>query len=234
MLKAQEEAAEQAVAEASESRAQAQRLSQQVEQINTAAERRVDALTSDLARLTQLMQEQDNAAEAAQASSLAEAQRLSEQIVQLTDTANAAEAARTATLAEAQRLSQQVEHLSSAASTAESARTESERKLAARFDELARLTAILSEESRRAEASDTQSQWLRDVRRLEEGLPVWWAVMPASWRQRRTHRLYARAGLFDAEAYLALYPDVATEGMDPIRHYILHGMAEGRTRPAPS
>jgi len=177
--------------------------------------------------------QQQLAQEQAAAEQQAEAQRLSEQITQLTDAANTAEAARTASLAEAQRLSQQVAQLTSAASTAEAARTASERKLAARFDELARLTAILSEESRRAEASDTQSQWLRDVRRLEESFPAWWAIMPAAWRQRRTHRRYARAGLFDAAAYLALYPDVATEAMDPIRHYILHGMAEGRTRPVP-
>lgn len=233
ILKAQEAAAEQAAAEATASLAEAQRLSQQVDQINAAAEQRVDALNTDLTRLTQLIQAQEDAAEAAQAASLAEGQRLSEQIVQLTDAATAAEAARTASLAEAQRLSQQVAALTGAAKDAEAARTASERKLAARFDELARLTAILSEESRRAEASDTHSQWLRDMRRLEEGFPVWWAVMPAGWRQQRTHRRYARAGLFDAAAYLALYPDVAAQGMDPVRHYILHGMAEGRTRPVP-
>lgn len=233
MLKAQEEAAEQAAAEASASLAEAQRLSQQIEQIKAAAEKRVDALTTDLARLTQLIQAQADAAEAAQAASRAESQHLSEQIVQLTDAGNAAEAARTASLAEAQRMSQQVAQLTNAASNAEAARSTSERKLAARFDELARLTAILSDESRRAEASDTQSQWLRNVRRLEESFPVWWAVMPAAWRQRRTHRRYARAGLFDAAAYLVLYPDVAAQGMDPVRHYILHGMAEGRTRPVP-
>lgn len=176
-----------------------------LEQSIAAAKQQAEASTSDLAELTLMLNAQTAAAEAAQAASLAEAQRLSEQILQLTDAANAAEAARTA----------------------------SERKLTARFDELARLTAILSEESRRAEASDTQSQWLRDVRRLEEGFPAWWAIMPAAWRQRDTHRRYARAGLFDAAAYLALYPDIAAQGMDPVRHYILHGMAEGRTRPVP-
>lgn len=183
-------------------------LQQQLAQEQAAAEQQAEARTADLAQLTLMLKAQEDAAEQA-----------------------AAEAS--ANRAEAQRLSQQVAQLTSAASTAEAARTASERKLAARFDELARLTAILSEESRRAEASDTQSQWLRDVRRLEESFPAWWAIMPAAWRQRRTHRRYARAGLFDAAAYLALYPDVATEAMDPIRHYILHGMAEGRTRPVP-
>lgn len=231
--RAQRLALEQAVAIAHD---QIAAMQQQLAEAQAAAQQQAEARTSDLAQLTLMLEAQERAAEeaAAEASaSRAEAQRLSDQIVQLADAATAAEAARTASLAEAQRLSQQVEHLTSTANTAEAARTASERKLAARFDELARLTAILADESRRAEASDTQSQWLRDVRRLEESFPMWWAVMPASWRQRRTHRRYARAGLFDASAYLALYPDVAAQGMDPIRHYILHGMAEGRTRPVP-
>jgi hypothetical protein len=205
MLKSQETAAEQAAAEASASLAEWQRLSEQVVHISAAAEQRIATLTTDLTRLTVLLKEQEETAEAAHKASLAETQHLSEEIV----------------------------HLTGAANQAEEARTMSERQLAARFDELARLTAILAEESRRAEASDTQSQWLRDVRRLEESFPAWWAVMPAAWRQRRTHRRYQRAGLFDAAAYLALYPDVAAQGMDPVRHYILHGMAEGRTRPVP-
>lgn len=226
-------ALEQAIAAAHD---QITALQQQLAQAQAAAEQQAEARTADLAQLTLMLKAQEDAAEqaAAEASAnLAEAQRLSQQVEQLAKAANEAEAAQAASRAEAQRLSQQVAQLTSAASTAEAARTASERKLAARFDELARLTAILSEESRRAEASDTQSQWLRDVRRLEESFPAWWAIMPAAWRQRRTHRRYARAGLFDAAAYLALYPDVATEAMDPIRHYILHGMAEGRTRPVP-
>jgi len=35
-------------------------------------------------------------------------------------------------------------------------------------------------------------------------------------------------GLFDAGWYLARYPDVAADGMDPARHYHLHGAREGR------
>jgi hypothetical protein len=183
-------------------------LQQQLAQVQAAAGQHADALTADLAQLTLMLKAQEEAAEQAVS-------------------------ADSESRAEAQRLSEQVEQLTGAVSTAEAARTMNEHKLAARFDELARLTAILTDESRRAEASDTQSLWLRDVRRLEEGFPAWWVVMPASWRQRRTHQRYWRAGLFDAAAYLALYPDVAAQGMDPIRHYILHGMAEGRTRPVP-
>jgi hypothetical protein len=36
------------------------------------------------------------------------------------------------------------------------------------------------------------------------------------------------SGLFDAEWYLNQYPDVATEGFDPLRHFIWHGLREDR------
>jgi glycosyltransferase involved in cell wall biosynthesis len=35
-------------------------------------------------------------------------------------------------------------------------------------------------------------------------------------------------GLFDPEWYVIQYPDVAAEGMDPFRHYLLHGYQEAR------
>jgi SAM-dependent methyltransferase len=40
---------------------------------------------------------------------------------------------------------------------------------------------------------------------------------------------------FDSAFYLAAYPDVAAAGMDPLEHYLRHGMGEGRlpTRPTP-
>lgn len=36
------------------------------------------------------------------------------------------------------------------------------------------------------------------------------------------------SGKFDRDDYLRRYPDVLISGMDPIRHFILHGMREGR------
>lgn len=38
----------------------------------------------------------------------------------------------------------------------------------------------------------------------------------------------ALAGFFDAKWYIARYPDVAASGIDPLRHFILHGAAEQR------
>ena len=57
----------------------------------------------------------------------------------------------------------------------------------------------------------------------------WYHVTPAQRDQRLRARL-ARLGLFDGGSYLQRYPDVAKEGFDPLSHYLLHGIAEGRQR----
>lgn len=41
-------------------------------------------------------------------------------------------------------------------------------------------------------------------------------------------RIIEKTRLFDADYYLATYPDVAASGIDPLRHYVEHGAAEGR------
>lgn len=40
--------------------------------------------------------------------------------------------------------------------------------------------------------------------------------------------LFANSDLFDAGDYLQLYPDIAESGIDPLEHYVHHGVAEGR------
>lgn len=51
---------------------------------------------------------------------------------------------------------------------------------------------------------------------------------PAGIRIKKQKARLKRSGIFDADAYLAAYPDVAQEGMDPLWHYIIHGIGEGR------
>ena len=41
-------------------------------------------------------------------------------------------------------------------------------------------------------------------------------------------QLIAKSGLFDASWYLSQYPDVGRAGIDPLKHYLQHGAAEGR------
>src|SRR5947209_563058 len=45
---------------------------------------------------------------------------------------------------------------------------------------------------------------------------------------RRDLRLIEQSGLFNREWYLRQYPDVAELKIDPIRHYLRYGAAEGR------
>lgn len=52
-------------------------------------------------------------------------------------------------------------------------------------------------------------------------------------RRRVTARRVRESGLFDAEWYLAEYPDVREAGMDPAWHFARHGHEEGR-RPGPN
>jgi len=84
-----------------------------------------------------------------------------------------------------------------------------------------RLTAPLREIGRR---------FPRLVRIARAGLrPIGRAVLAA----RPEVRLIARSGLFDRDWYLARYPDVRSAGVDPVRHYLDWGAAEGRN-PSPS
>lgn len=180
-----------------------------LEETQQAAAQRVEALTGDLAKITKLLSEQEEAT----GSLVAE---LGERT------------------AESRRLSERVQELAKAAESAENARMDNEIRLAARFEELAQITAIAAQEAEQASRLQAATEWLRATRQLEEGFPAWWSLMPEAWQRARRHQRYHRAGLFDAEAYLALYPDVAAQGMDPLRHYVLHGMAEGRIRTVPA
>jgi hypothetical protein len=66
------------------------------------------------------------------------------------------------------------------------------------------------------------------------GRNLWHAVQRFRQRQvrRRALKLIRASGLFDEAWYLAENPDVAQSGIDPARHYLLHGWLEGRN-PSP-
>lgn len=133
---------------------------------------------------------------------------------------------------EHEQLQARLQKQEAAARAAESSRAQAEQKLAVRFDEIARLTSFLAEEGARSTAAAANTEWLRSMMNMAASFPRWWAIMPDAWRRKREHARYRRSGLFDAERYLDTYPDVAAHGMDPVRHYILHGISEGRSRPA--
>ena len=100
--------------------------------------------------------------------------------------------------------------------------------LGQRYQELATLTTLMvSQESATAEQA-ARAEWLRQVTALSLVMPFWWHLLPAAMRRKRELRRLARRGLFDAQRYYDLHPDVRDAGMDPLQHYILHGLVEGR------
>jgi predicted O-methyltransferase YrrM/septal ring factor EnvC (AmiA/AmiB activator) len=57
-----------------------------------------------------------------------------------------------------------------------------------------------------------------------------WLLRPTSGgiQNLRTYRELRRTGAFDARYYLSRYVDVAEAGLDPLMHYVEHGVLEGR------
>ena len=76
---------------------------------------------------------------------------------------------------------------------------------------------------------DEHLRWLQRVNEALAGSTSGWRdLMPPVWRRRRQLSVLRSLGLFDSDEYLDRYPDVGKAGMDPLVHYIAHGMAEGR------
>lgn len=113
-----------------------------------------------------------------------------------------------------------------------------ESSIAQRFDEIAKMSGFLAEADTKVyEAKQSiidqanKREWLSQVYFLLAEMPFWLGLLPATMRQKFRLKKLLKAGLFDGNKYLELYPDVAGEGMDPLRHYILHGIDEDRERP---
>lgn len=104
------------------------------------------------------------------------------------------------------------------------------RKLDVSTREIVTLSRLLRDRERVAETAEANARWLSDVNRLVLSSPWWWRFMPTRWQNRRRADRLRRAGLFDGHAYLKRYPDVTRAGVDPLRHYMLCGLAEGRLR----
>ena len=105
-----------------------------------------------------------------------------------------------------------------------------EGKLADRFQELATLTHLLRQQENHTDEVKKHLDWVLALHQRTASQPKWWSLMPQSWRVRRERRKLQLAGLFNADAYLERYPDVAAAGLDPLDHYLRHGIYEDRVR----
>lgn len=113
---------------------------------------------------------------------------------------------------------------------AEQAARQLEARATSLGDELAVMSLRLEEAGTAIAEMRTINAWLRRIVRflLEHGRRRW-ALMPRDWRRARRERSLRRNGLFDADAYRRDYPDVSGSEQDPLRHFVVHGMDEGRT-----
>lgn len=200
--------AKQRIAEAT---VQLEDLAQRSAAEREAAEIKIARLQTEIVQITQMLQKQEEEASMTQGAR------------ELAEEALAAQQNKT------NQLDAELKQLQVAKHAAESARAVADQKVADRFTEIARLTSILADEGTKVDQAHANAEWLRSALQLAASFPKWWAIMPKKWRRKREHARYRNSGLIDAESYLEAYPDVAEYGMDPIRHYIMHGMGEGRS-----
>jgi flagellar motor protein MotB len=99
-----------------------------------------------------------------------------------------------------------------------------------RSREVVLLTNLLAREEERHEELADRLTWSAAVHEMLLEQPKSWSLLSAVERRRRQLLRLRSAGLFDHEAYLKRYPDVRDSGMDPLSHYLLHGLREGRLR----
>lgn len=77
--------------------------------------------------------------------------------------------------------------------------------------------------------SDSALRWLTMVQEALADSPWWWSILPLGARRPRELNRLEQCGLFNAREYLDANPDVALAGVDPLWHFVRHGVYEGRT-----
>jgi len=213
------------------------------------AERRLERLSEELARAREAAARQPVVVERDPAPDLAQWQAMAQDMADLRRQLREEKAARSAEAAQVGRMQEEAAMLTgllgeaqaqaagaeeraqaaqAQAAGAENARADLEQKLAERYAEMVAMTTALKGHEADARQSIAQAEWLREVSvvLLEQPTPL--AKMLAGLVDKRKMRLLKKRGLFDTAAYLERYPDVAASGIEPLNHFILHGLAEGR------
>jgi len=103
-------------------------------------------------------------------------------------------------------------------------------QLTAKNREAEQLQRSLNEKDAAEKKMQDNLEWMRRVNIVMNSPPIWWQILLPKYRKARQQRRLKRLNLFDSQKYLNSYPDVAEGGLDPLEHYLLHGMAEGRRK----
>lgn len=216
----------------------------QLKQANDEAKARADSLAEELAAERRLREEQsESAARVLErlAAAEEEAKRLALKLTwvetertSLTEEVESQRASATMAQAELERLQleygAELRRAEAAWSSAEAAVRTTEEILSEREQVLAATENLLREQQRRNDEMAADIAWLGVVSERLARPQRWWGLLPWSWRLAHEKRRLRRLGLFDADAYRAQHPDVREEGLDPLQHYLRHGIREGRAR----
>lgn len=215
------------------------------------AERRKTAgAFGEIAALTQILREKESEIEAISESARSTRRTFTQQLLE-TETARREDAQnfQKAIANERALLNEQIEQLSALATQFRAREAETSiliRNLEEKHEEAHRayenseaarwaVEALLSEREAAQQGFQDRILWLRQAAAvLLNGVEIekkgLLSRRIASLRYTRQMARLKSLGLFDPEAYLAAHPDVAADDRDPLRHYILHGLEEGRTR----
>lgn len=102
------------------------------------------------------------------------------------------------------------------------------RQSAERLSDIVALTRVLEASRIEIETNQKNVAWLREVSYAVQSAPSWWSFLPRKQKRKRELDRLKRRGIFDWSEYLSRYPDVAEDGIDPLDHFIIHGINEGR------
>lgn len=97
-----------------------------------------------------------------------------------------------------------------------------------RFSEIAKLSSLVSDLESTQPGEKDITGWMFEVMIALNHQSKWYRFLPKKKQRERELRRLNRLGLFDANAYCKLYPDVEAENIDPLYHYIKYGRYEGR------
>jgi chromosome segregation ATPase len=126
-------------------------------------------------------------------------------------------------------LQSNISYLQENLEAAETDRKAAEARRDEAYNEIVTITRFLRSSESIAAQNEARLDWITRVADVMNSKAPWWfRLLPSFLNHRRRMRRLAAMQLFDAAAYLRRHPDVRAAGQDPLRHYILHGMAEGR------